>query len=108
MASSTSSAPQLTASYRSSDATHSIVKDLPAMTAVGGKDIDSDSVEKKTAYLSALRTNVVQLQADINTFLTQKMQEDYKAAGGNAQGKTAAADQKEEEMYGEENPEDDG
>jgi hypothetical protein len=36
------------------------------------------------------------------------MQEDNKAAGGNAQGKTAAADQKEEEMYGEENPEDDG
>jgi hypothetical protein len=100
--------PQLTATYQSSDASHGFTKDLPAIIGAGDKEAGGDSVEQKTAYLSALRTDIVQLQADINAFLTQKMGEDQKAAGGGAQGKSAAADQKEEEMYGEEDPEDDG
>jgi hypothetical protein len=46
------------------------------------------------------------LQGDINVFLTQKMEED-KAAEGESK-KKSAAEEREEEMYGEEDPENDG
>jgi hypothetical protein len=104
---SSSSPPQLTACYQSSDASHNFTEGLPAISGAERKAADGGSVEEKTAYLSALRTGVVQLQADVNAFLTKKMEEDQKAAGDNAPGKSAAVDQKEEDMYGEEDPEDD-
>jgi len=46
------------------------------------------------------------MQSDINVFLTQKMEED-KAAESGADGKGKAQEEKAEEMYGEEDPEDD-
>jgi len=44
------------------------------------------------------------LQSEINTFLTQKMEEDVKAAEGGV-GKRSKKEEREEEMYGEEDPE---
>lgn len=52
----------------------------------------------RTAYLSTLQTSIKTLQNDINTFLTQKMDEDKLASA--AAGKVD--DVKEEENYGEE------
>lgn len=53
----------------------------------------------KTAYLSALRSSVVQLQTDVNAFLTQRMDEDKQASAANG---AEVDDAKEEENYGEE------
>jgi len=51
----------------------------------------------KTKYLGSLRESVVKMQADINAFMTQKMEDDVR------KGKTNGADEKrEEENYGEE------
>jgi Gon7 family len=61
------------------------------------------STEQRTAYLSELRTSISQIQADINVFLTQKMEEDKsKAVQSNA------SDEKEEENYGEEAVDEEG
>ncbi|KAF2668176.1 hypothetical protein BT63DRAFT_270032 [Microthyrium microscopicum] len=59
------------------------------------------STQERTTFLSALRQKITDLQADINVFLTQKMQEDNALAGA------AVNDTKEEENYGEEVAEDD-
>lgn len=56
-------------------------------------------------YLSALRKSVVELQDEVNGFLTTKMEED-KALAASAGMK--ADDKVEEENYGEEKVEDDG
>lgn len=79
----------LTAAYKSSIGEENFSSSLPTLPA--------NNVQDKTAYLSALRSNITQLQGDINKLLTQKMEEE-KAAGG----KKAVADEKAEEMYGEE------
>lgn len=50
----------------------------------------------KQAHLSALQAQVPKLQDEINTFLTQRMEEDKKA------GQTSAQEAKEEANYGEE------
>ncbi|KAM0335203.1 hypothetical protein ACHAQA_000245 [Verticillium albo-atrum] len=70
----------------------------------------STSTAEKSAYLARLRDLVTTVQADVNTHLTQKMEEDKQraAAEGTApRGKNAADDAKEEENYGEELPEED-
>ena len=57
--------------------------------------ISSDiSTNDRVAYLAALRQKTTELQAQVNTFLTQKMSDD--------KASTAAADADEEENYGEE------
>lgn len=61
------------------------------------------STAEKSAYLSALRIAVVQLQKEVNTLLTAKMEED-KALASMAGGKVD--DKQEEENYGEEVVED--
>ncbi|KAL9100573.1 MAG: hypothetical protein Q9163_004062 [Psora crenata] len=59
----------------------------------------NQSTEQKTQYLSALHKSVVQLQDDINVFLTAKMEEDKAMTVG----KEGNVDEKnEEELYGEE------
>jgi len=63
-------------------------------------NIHSEDVKEKTAYLSALRSSTTQLQSDINTFLTKKMEDD-KASGDRK------VDEKAEEMYGEEDADED-
>jgi hypothetical protein len=55
------------------------------------------STNDRVAYLAALRQKATELQAQINTFLTQKMDEDKARAGT-----STAADEQEEENYGEE------
>ncbi|ETI28719.1 hypothetical protein G647_01170 [Cladophialophora carrionii CBS 160.54] len=70
----------------------------------------SIDTKAKTTYLSELRASTRRLQEDINKFLTEKMEEDKKAAGQD--GPSGASRQKskdelEEENYGEETAEDD-
>lgn len=87
---------QLIANYKSPTSTQTISFELPALPPKEG-----GSVQDKTAYLSALRAKAVEMQSEINTFLTQKMEEDKAVEAG----KSVVADQKEEENYGEEDPE---
>jgi Gon7 family len=92
------SAPaQLTAHYTSPgcSAKHFIYS-LPELSS-------NPSTADRTAYLSKLRAEAVELQSSINAFLTQKMGEDNAASG-----KPAVDDVKEEENYGEEVVEEDG
>ena len=60
------------------------------------------STSDKTAYLSDLRGKVTQLQAAVNAFLTARMQREQ--VGGN----DADAAAREEDMDGEEDPENEG
>lgn len=60
------------------------------------------STEERTEYLTALRAGIVQVQSEINVFLTNKMEEDKAKAG-----QAALNDEKEEENYGEEIADDD-
>lgn len=64
---------------------------------------EQHSVADKKAYLAELRGLVTLVQAEVNVFLTERMEEDKKAAGT----KDAELDAKEEQNYGEENVEDD-
>lgn len=57
------------------------------------------STKAKTEYLSALRASITKIQGDINTFLTQKMDEDKQSASSAV---PVVDDAKEEENYGEE------
>ncbi|CAF9908592.1 MAG: hypothetical protein GOMPHAMPRED_006206 [Gomphillus americanus] len=54
------------------------------------------STTERVQYLAVLRSAVVALQEETNTFLTRKMEEDNQTASGNVD------DKKEEENYGEE------
>lgn len=93
------SQPSLTATYKALEDSKTFSSALPAVPA------DSSNVQEKTAFLSALRANASKLQGELNAFLTQKMEED-KAAEENS--KKSASDQRAEDMYGEEDPEQDG
>ena len=95
MASEPNNKNSLTALYTSPTSTHTFSSALPALPA-------SDKVQEKTDYLSSLRTNISKLQDDVNTFLTQKMEEDKAAEGAGAGGKRSKDEEREEEMYGEE------
>ena len=91
----------MTAAYKSPDHNHEFTALLPQLPL----DATTQSVQQKTTHLSALRTGTMQIQADINAFLTERMEADKTSQGG-VKGK--AQDDKEEEMYGEEDPEADG
>jgi EKC/KEOPS complex subunit GON7 len=58
---------------------------------------ENPSTDQRTAYLAALRSSVTQVQAEVNIFLTKKMEEDNAKSG-----KGTVNDEKEEENYGEE------
>jgi len=94
-----SSDSELKADYTSSHSSRSFTYPLPSASD------SANSTTEKTAYLSALRKSVVQLQEDINALLTTKMDED-KALAASAGMK--ADDKKEEENYGEEGVEEEG
>lgn len=85
---------QLTATYTSPSDKQLFSKHLPPSR--------TGDVKAKTDRLSTLRSNITELQSDVNTFLTRKMEE-----GNAAGGRKADADAKAEEMYGEEEGEDD-
>jgi hypothetical protein len=55
------------------------------------------STNDRVAYLMALRQKAAELQAQVNSFLTQKMDKDKIDAGV-----STAAEEQEEENYGEE------
>ena len=56
--------------------------------------------------MSSLRSNVSQMREDINAYLTHKMEEDKAVESGKSNKKRSKQEEREEEMYGEEN--DDG
>lgn len=89
----------LVASYKSPSDARSFSLDVPPLPQSG-------SVEK-TTYLAGLRANASKLQGEINTFLTQKMDEE-KASEAGKPGAPKADEDREEDMYGEEDPEKDG
>ena len=81
----------LAASYVGPSSSHTFDHSLPSARIT--------STKEKTIYLAALRHSVVQLQDNVNNFLTAKMDED-KALATN--GGVKADDKVEEENYGEE------
>lgn len=87
----------LKADYRSLTSTKTFLHALPTSSTT--------STAAKTQYLSALRKSVTQLQEEVNTLLTSKMEED-KALASKAGLKVY--DKQEEAKYGEEDVEDDG
>ena len=87
--------PVLSADYLSADGSTKFVQNLPHLAP-------KHTTEEKTVFLSSLRSSVVNLQEDVNTFLTKKMDEEKASASG---GKSID-DKKEEENYGEEVVED--
>lgn len=91
-------AMQLSADYQSPNGAHTFSSELLPLSREG------QSVEEKTSYLSALRSNASKMQGDINAFLTEKMEQDK----ANEAGSKKRDEEKEEEMYGEEDPEKDG
>lgn len=105
--------PTLSATYNSPNPPHSHTFQQPLSTPLPAQQNgDSPSVTAKSAYLSDLRSSVTKLQAEINGFLTKRMEEDNKrAAEAQGGGKDAAAqrerERKEEENYGEENVDED-
>ncbi|KAF2479155.1 hypothetical protein BDY17DRAFT_50729 [Neohortaea acidophila] len=93
----------LTANYNSPDTTHLFTSQLPSEST----DTKTQSVQEKTEFLQALRTGISQVQGDVNVFLTKRMEEEKAAAGAPSGTAASAREQKEEEMYGEEDPEGD-
>jgi hypothetical protein len=88
--------PSLTATYTSPGATPQTfaASPLPALSS-------PPSTQDRVAYLAELQSSLKTLQGDMNTFLTQKMEQD-KAAGA-----SKGDDAKAEETYGEEVVEED-
>ncbi|KAK4693703.1 EKC/KEOPS complex subunit GON7, partial [Lecanoromycetidae sp. Uapishka_2] len=84
---------ELRADYTSPTSSKSFNHALPSASG------STSSTKEKTAYLAILRKSVVQLQGDINEFLTTKMEEDKALA---AKAGLKSDDKKEEENYGEE------
>ncbi|KUL87867.1 hypothetical protein ZTR_03277 [Talaromyces verruculosus] len=103
------SKPAITASYSSPQPPHTSYTFRHEIAAPFPSDDDKkqESVATKKAYLSELRGLVTLVQAEVNVFLTERMEEDKQRAGGAATGKDAEQEAKEEENYGEENVEDD-
>jgi hypothetical protein len=103
MPSYTQESSNISATYNSPAGQSDFAHSIPAPQS---KDDGSIPVEAKSKYLSDLRTASKKLQEDINKFLTQKMEEDKKAAGQGLQNgvsKKKTQDELEEENYGEEN-----
>lgn len=82
----------LTADYSSPDSQHNFNYPLPTNTNL-------EATKDVTDFLVKLRESTIQMQKDVNAFLTQKMDED-KAKDSAQNGKVD--EDKEEDMYGEE------
>lgn len=100
----TMASQQLKATYKSPESTEEFSFSLPSLPD-GRDELD---VKVKTAYLSALRSNIGLLQDHINTFLTQAMEKGKVAEQSRADEKMKAKEAKEEEMYGEDDLDDEG
>lgn len=91
----------LSAQYNSSSAAKTFNTPLQPISAA------NQSTSHKSAYLSDLRSKVSQLQDEVNTFLTDRMEQE-RAVTAAAGGSKGVDEDKEEAMYGEEDPENDG
>ncbi|KAF2708519.1 hypothetical protein K504DRAFT_381361 [Pleomassaria siparia CBS 279.74] len=93
----------LTATYTSpeSSSPHTISLPLPAVssTTTTTTTTPPPTTDDRITHLAKLQTSIKSLQADLNAFLTEKMEED-KVVGLAKTGKVD--DAKEEENYGEE------
>ena len=87
----------LSAHYHAPKQAHTFSRPLPSLAA------DFSTMEK-TQYLSTLRLAVVELQKEVNVFLTAKMEEDTAQMATKG---TKVDDVKEEANYGEEVVEED-
>ena len=102
----------LSASYTNCSTTPPTTKQISHIISAPIPPVNSGTVKDKTAYLFELRASTKQLQEEINTFLTNRMEEDTLRAatnGGKMQDKTAerkSRDEVEEENYGKEEMED--
>lgn len=95
----------LTATYQTPNATLNLSSSLPSLP----NDAEAQNVQQKTAYLTALRSSVTEMQSDVNATLTQKMDEDKAVESGKGTVRVEKTqEEKMEEMYGEEDPENDG
>nr|OQO28264.1 hypothetical protein B0A51_04354 [Rachicladosporium sp. CCFEE 5018] len=90
------------AHYASPTSSHSFTLPLPVPTSKSATTAD------KTAYLAALREKTAQLQSKVNVFLTQRMDEDVQSVAQDGKVKKSKAEERAEEMYGEEEGEDEG
>jgi hypothetical protein len=85
--------PALSASYTSPTIPSSsplvFSSSLPALSS-------APSTQERVAYLAELQSSLKSLQGQVNTFLTQKMEEDKAIGAGKGD------DAKDEETYGEE------
>jgi hypothetical protein len=90
--------PQVTASYRFGELTKTFSSSLPLLP-------QQPDVNTKTAYISAMRSSITEIQSQANVFLTEAMEKEKAAQGttGSSKGK----DEREEELYGEEDIEGD-
>lgn len=88
-------------SHASQGFRHEIAAPLPS------NNQKQEFVSAKKAYLSELRGLVTLVQAEVNVFLTERMEEDKQRIGVEGAGKDAEQEAKEEENYGEETVEDD-
>jgi phosphoribosylanthranilate isomerase len=91
-----SASAKLSADYKSPTGQHTFSYEVPAVSG-------NQSTEETTDFLAKLRQSAVQMQQDINTFLTQKMDEDKAMESTKDVQHTAKVDEdKEEDNYGEE------
>ncbi|EGE08669.1 hypothetical protein TEQG_07629 [Trichophyton equinum CBS 127.97] len=79
---------------------HTFTRQLSASIPPPGEN----STAERTKYLAELRGSIVSLQADVNAFLTEKMEEDKLR---DAQGSATIDDKTKEDNYGEEVVDDD-
>lgn len=93
MESNNNSSTTLTAEYSGVDNQYPFSYTLPGNTNL-------EATKDVTEFLVKLRESTVQMQKDVNTFLTQKMEEDK--AKDSLQNGTKVDEDKEEDMYGEE------
>ncbi|MCJ1227262.1 hypothetical protein MMC12_003917 [Toensbergia leucococca] len=93
--------PTLQATYTSPKTSKQFHHPLPTT-------LPTTSTPEKTLYLSQLRTSVTQLQEEVNSFLTAKMEEDKALVAADTDGGAGVDDKKEEERYGEEGDEGEG
>lgn len=96
---------KLGAVYATPNDTKDLSLNLPNVPSADSKVTD------ETAYLTALRSQITQLQDNVNSFLTQKMEDDNAASAATAQQGSATKaqhrkEQREDDMYGEEDAED--
>ena len=87
---------KLSADYKSPTGQHTFSYEVPAVS-------QNQSTEETTDFLAKLRQSAVRMQQDVNTFLTQKMDEDKALENTKEVQHNAKVDEdKEEDNYGEE------